>query len=130
MGAISVTWFVLASTEAQIGSRALWHAKARGAAQGALTVALRGWRPGLTPVAAGDSLALSQESFSSGVVGWSSVVGLGGPILALVATGESRDAAGRLLGRARMQLLVRLDSLGPDSVVRPHPIARAWRPIP
>ena len=130
LGAITATGLALAIREAALGRTALIDAAARGAAEGALAEAFRGWDRGSSPILPGDSLALVPVVFSGGAAGSAVVHALGGPILALRATGVVSGPGGALLGRVRIERLFRVDSAGSDSLFRPHFIGLGWRLIP
>jgi hypothetical protein len=130
LGVMSATGVALAVREAALGRAALVDASARAAAEGALAEAFRGWTRATTPVLPGDSLALSPVAFSGGVVGQAVLHALGGPILALRATGVVGGPGGAVLGRSRIERLIRVDSMGPDSLFRPRFIGLGWRLIP
>lgn len=130
LGAIAVTGVALAVREVALGGSQLADAKARAAAEGALAEAFRGWNRATTPVLAGDSLVLSAVTFSGGAVGQAVLHALGGPILALRATGVVAGPAGGVRGWSRIERLIRVDSAGPDSLFRPRFIALGWRLIP
>ncbi|HJR34268.1 MAG TPA: hypothetical protein VJ817_04920 [Gemmatimonadales bacterium] len=130
LGAITGTGVALAVREAALGRSALADATARAAAEGALAEAFRGWNRTTTPVLPGDSLALSTAAFSTGAWGQAVLHALGGPILALRATGVVTGPGGAVLGRSRIERLIRVDSAGSDSLFRPRFIGLGWRPIP
>jgi len=130
LGAITATGLALAIREAALGRTALVDATARGAAEGALAEAFRGWNRGSSPVLPGDSLALAPVVFSGGAAGHAVVHALGGPILALRATGVVSGPGGAVLGRVRIERLIRVDSAGSDSLFRPRFIGLGWRLIP
>lgn len=130
LGIITATGVALASREAALGRSALADATARAAAEGALAEAFRGWNRASTPVLPGDSLALSAATFAGGAVGQAVLHALGGPILALRATGVVAGPGGAVLARSRVERLIRVDSTGSDSLFRPHFIGLGWRLIP
>ncbi|HSE52650.1 MAG TPA: hypothetical protein VLB00_10725 [Gemmatimonadales bacterium] len=130
LGVISATGVALAVREAALGRAAMVDASARAAAEGALAEAFRGWTRTTTPVVPGDSLALSPAAFSGGAVGQAVLHALGGPILALRATGVVGGPGGAVLGRARIERLIRVDSAGADSLFRPRFIGLGWGLIP
>jgi type II secretory pathway pseudopilin PulG len=130
LGVITATGLALAIREAALGRSALADATARAAAEGALAEAFRGWNRGTTPVLPGDSLALAPAAFSGGVTGQAVVHALGGPILALRATGVVSGPGGAVLGKSRIERLIRVDSAGSDSLFRPRFIGLGWRLIP
>ena len=130
LGTLTATGLALAIREAAIGRSILADARARAAAEGALAEAFRGWNPGATPASPGDSLPLAPVVFSGGVTGQAVLHALGGPILALRSTGLVSGPGGVVLGRSRIERLIRVDSAGSDSLFRPRFIGRGWRLIP
>lgn len=130
LGAVTATGLGLAVREAGLGRSALTDAKARAAAEGALAEAFRGWPRTTTPVLPGDSLALPAAAFSAGVVGQVALHSLGGPILALRSTGVVSGPGWAVLGRSRIERLIRVDSTGSDSLFRPRFIGLGWGLIP
>ena len=130
LGALTATGLALAIREAAVGRSTLADARARAAAEAALAEAVRGWNPGATPASPGDSLALGPVVFSGGVTGKAVLHALGGPILALRSTGLVSSPGGAVLGRSRIERLIRVDSSGPDSLFRPRFVGRGWRLIP
>jgi len=130
LGVIAMTGVTLALREADLGRAAIADAKANGAADAALAEGLRGWSPGMIPLVAGDSVTLPVEPLAGTAQGSLVLYSLGGPILALRGTGQTLGRGGILLARSRVELLVRLDSLGRDSLVYLRAITRGWRPIP
>jgi hypothetical protein len=130
LGAISATGVALAVREAALGRSQLADAKARAAAESAQAEAFRGWSRATTPVLLGDSLVLSAVAFSGGTAGQAVLHALGGPILALRATGMVAGPGGAVQGRSRIERLIRVDSAGADSLFRPRFISLGWRLIP
>lgn len=130
LGVMTATGVALAVREAALGRSALADATARAAAESALAEAFRGWSRAATPVFPGDSLVLSSATFTGGAVGQAVLYGLGGPILALRATGVVAGPGGAVLARARVERLIRVDSTGSDSLFRPRFIGLGWRLIP
>ena len=130
LGAITATGVALAIREAAMGRSALADAVARAAAEGALAEAFRGWNRGTTPVLPGDSLVLGSVAFSGGATGQAVLHALGGPILALRSTGVVSGPAGSVRGRSRIERLIRVDSAGSDSMLRPRFIGLGWRLTP
>ena len=130
LGVIAMTGVTLAMREADLGRAAIADAKAKGAADAALAEGSRGWSRGMTPLVAGDSVALPVEPLAGTAQGRLMLFSFGGPILALRGTGQTLGRGGVLLARSQVELLVRLDSVGPDSLVYPRAITRGWRPIP
>jgi hypothetical protein len=130
LGAVTATGVALAVREAALGRSALVDVTARAAAEGALAEAFRGWNRATTPVLPGDSLALPAAVFAGGATGQAVLHALGGPILALRATGVVAGPGGAALGRSRVERLIRVDSAGPDSLFRPRFIGLGWRLIP
>jgi hypothetical protein len=129
LAVITATAASLAQREAVLGREALATLKARAAAESALGELAGGFGRELLPVWPGDSTVLPSNYF---VGGTARVVvrSLGGPIFAFEATGVVTGAAGLALARVRLELLARVDSAGPDSLLRPRPIPRGWRQIP
>lgn len=130
LGALTATGVALAVREAALGRSALADATARAAAEGALAEAFLGWNPVTTPVFPGDSLALAPAVYSGGATGQAVLHALGGPILALRSTGVTLGPGGAVLGRSRIERLIRVDSAGADSLFRPRFIGLGWRLIP
>ena len=130
LGVMTATGVALAVREAGLGRSALADATARAAAESAIAEAFRGWNRATTPVFSGDSLALSPATFAGGAVGQAVLHALGGPILALRATGEVAGPGGAVLARVRVERLIRVDSTGSDSLFRPRFIGLGWLLIP
>ena len=130
LGVITATGVALAVREAALGRSALADATARAAAEGALAEAFKGWSRATTPVLPGDSLALPPAVFAGGAMGQAVLHALGGPILALRATGVVAGPGGAVLARSRVERLLRVDSAGPDSLFRPRFIGLGWSLIP
>lgn len=130
LGLVATTGVTLAMREAALGRAAIADAKARGAADAALAGGFLGWNPGILPPLTGDSVALAVPPLGGAVDGRLALHALGGPIFALRGTGETLGPGGIVLARSRVELLVRLNSAGPDSLVYPHSITRGWRVIP
>jgi hypothetical protein len=126
MGATAAT---LAHREAVAGRNALAAVKTRAAAEAALGELAGGFGRESVPLLPGDSIVLSASGFvdaTARVV----IRSLGGPIFAFEATGEAAGPPGSSRLQVRLELLARLDSAGPDSLLRPRPIPRGWRQIP
>ncbi len=130
LGIVATTGVTLAMLEAALGRGAMAEAKARGAADASLAEGFQGWSPGIIPFAPGDSVVLPLASLPGALKGRLVLHALGGPIFALRGTGEALGPGGVVLARSRVELLIRLDSAGPDSLVYPRSITRGWRPIP
>lgn len=130
LGAFSVTGYALARAERQAGQGALARIQARGAAEAAIAAALDGWPAGRTPAAPGEESPLASLTAPGPTVGTASLRSLGGVVYAVRGVGVRRDLSGTAIGFAELELLVLLDSLGPDSVVRPRPYPRGWRILP
>ena len=130
LGTITATAVALAVREAALGRSQLADAKARAAAESALAEAFRGWTRAATPILPGDSLVLSGVAFPGGTMGQTVLHALGGPILALRATGVAWGPGGAVRGWSRIERLIRVDSAGADSLFRPRFIALGWGLIP
>ncbi|NOT09012.1 MAG: hypothetical protein HOP28_12505 [Gemmatimonadales bacterium] len=130
VGAIVASALLLARAERAQGTAAVAEVQARGAAEAAVAEALLGWPKGLTPSRPGESVPLSTITRPGGAQASASVRALGGPILAIRGEGVRRDAAGGILARVAIELLVRLDSTAGDSVIRPKRYPRGWRLLP
>lgn len=130
LGTITATGVALAVREAVLGRSQLADAKARAAAESALAEAFRGWTRAATPVLPGDSLVLSGVAFPGGTMGQAVLHALGGPILALRATGVAAGPGGAVQGWSRIERLIRVDSAGADSLFRPRFIGLGWGLIP
>ena len=130
LGVISVTGFALGQAERVAGTLAVAEVQARGAAEGAMADALGGWPPERTPVGAGSEQRVSDVTLPGPAVGRAVVRALGGRVYSILGIGERRDRSGRVLARVREELLVTLDSIGPDSLVRPRLYPRGWRLLP
>lgn len=130
LGAVAATGVALAIREAASGRSARNELWARSAAETALAESFRGWERVITPRSRGDSAPLAAVFFPGLSRGSAVLRSLGGAILAIEATGEALGPAGAVMTRSRVELLVRLDSAGPDSLIRPRPIRRGWRQIP
>jgi len=130
LGVISATGLVLGRAERKAGALAVAEVQARGAAEGAMAEAFRGWPPGRTPVGAGVEQFLSSFTVPGPAVGRAVVRGLGGRIYAIEGTGERTDGTGQVVARVKAELLITLDSLGPDSLIRPRSYPRGWRLLP
>jgi hypothetical protein len=130
LGIISATGIALGRAERTAGALAVAEVQARGAAEGAIAVALLGWPPERTPVGAGAELPVADLSVPGPAVGRAVVRALGGRVYSILGTGERVDRGGRVAARVRAELLITLDSLGPDSLARPRPYPRGWRLLP
>jgi len=130
LGVVTATGLALALRESALGRATMADLKARGAAESALAEASRGWSRGMTPLFPGDTLALVAVTFPGSATGRAVLRALGGPILALEATGEVAPSSGTGPARSRVELLIRVDSAGPDSLLRPRLLHRGWRLIP
>jgi hypothetical protein len=130
LATITATAVALAVREAALGRSQLADAKARAAAESALAEAFRGWPRPATPLLPGDSLVLSGVAFPGGTVGQAVLHALGGPILALRATGVVSGPSGAVQGWSRIERLLRVDSAGADSLFRPRFIGLGWGLIP
>ena len=130
LGALATTGVALAVREAALGRSQLADVKARAAAESALAEAFRGWPRAATPLFPGDSLVLPGVAFPAGTMGQAVLHALGGPILALRATGVATGPGGAVQGRSRIERLIRVDSTGADSLFRPRFIGLGWVLIP
>src|SRR5687767_2007522 len=130
LGTITATGVALAVREAALGRSQLADAKARAAAETALAEAFRGWSRAATPTFPGDSLVLSGVAIPGGTVGQAVLHALGGPILALRATGVAAGPGGAVRGWSRIERLIRVDSASADSLFRPRFIGLGWGLIP
>ncbi|HLB53677.1 MAG TPA: hypothetical protein VJK71_01045 [Gemmatimonadales bacterium] len=130
LGAITITGFLLARAERQAGRAAVARVQARGAADAALTEALLGWPEIRTPVAVGAETQLVVVTVPGPAEGTATLRSLGGPVFALHGEGVRRDRGGSAIGFVETELLVLLDSAGPDSLVRPRVYPRGWRILP
>jgi len=81
------------------------------------------------PFLPGDSVAIPVPPLPGALVGRLMLHALGGPIFALRGTGQVMGPAG-VLATVRVELLVRLNPAGPDSLMYPRAITRGWRRIP
>jgi len=130
LGAVTLAGFTLARTESRAGHAALARLQARGAAEAALAEALMGWPETRTPLPAGEETRLVALTVPGPASGFATLRSLGGPVFALRGSGIRRDQAGNALGVVEMEVLVLLDSAGPDSVARPRVYPRGWRILP
>ncbi len=130
LGMISLTAFELARMERVAGLAAVAEIQARGAAEAALTDAMAGWPKAQTPLAPGQEALLVAVTLPGPSVGQASVRALGGPVFSIRAGGTRRDGAGGTLAEIRIEQLVRLDSLAPDSLIHPRKYPLGWRLLP
>lgn len=125
LGVVASSGVLLATREARLGRQALAAVRARAAAEAALTEAFRGWPADITPSMPGDSVQIAAISLPGPARGSVFLRALGGPVLALRASGEAGS-----LSAQRIELLIEIDTVGADSLWRPRPIGRGWRAIP
>ena len=130
LGAVSVTAYTLARFESRAGLAALARVQGRSAAESALAEALGGWRATRTPRGIGEEVELARVALPGNASGVATVRNLGGPVYLLRGVGARRDRDGNAIGFAAIELLVLLDSAGPDSVVKPREYPRGWRILP
>lgn len=127
---ISLSGYALARMERAAGVSAVAEVQARGAAEAALTDAMAGWPKSVTPLLPGLEAPLAAVSLPGPATGAAVVRALGGPVYSLNATGLRLTAAGEPLAWVRVEVLVRLDSGGPDSLIRPRKFPLGWRLLP
>lgn len=130
LGTISLSAFALARMERAAGQSAVAEIQARGAAEAALADAMTGWPRSLTPLLSGQEALVSLVSLPGPATGRALVRALGGPVYSLRATGVRLTTAGVALASIRVELLVRLDSLAPDSLIHPRKYPLGWRLLP
>lgn len=127
---ISLSGYALARMERVAGLSAVAEVQARGAAEAALADAMAGWPKSVTPLLPGQEASLAAVSLPGPATGAALVRALGGPVFSLNATGLRLTAAGEPLAWVRVEVLVRLDSAGPDSMIRPRKFPLGWRLLP
>ena len=127
---ISLSGYALARMERAAGLSAVAEVQARGAAEAALTDAMAGWPRWVTPLLPGQEAPLASVSLPGPVTGSVVVRALGGPVYSLNAVGTRLTAAGEPLASVRVEVLVRLDSAGPDSLIKPRKYPLGWRLLP
>lgn len=130
LGTISLSGFALARMERVAGESALAEIQARGAAEAALADAMAGWSRSVTPQLPGQRALVALVNLPGPVTGRAEVSALGGPVYSLTATGVRLTTAGKPLASIRVELLVRLDSISPDSLIRPRKYPLGWRLLP
>jgi len=130
LGAMSVGGYALARSERQSGQGALGRIQARGAAEAAIARALEGWPASLTPITPGDETFLVSLAAPGATRGAALVKSLGGGVYAVRGEGVRTDLGGTAIAFAELEVLVLVDSLGPDSVTRPRVYPRGWRILP
>jgi len=130
LGAVSVTAYTLARSENRAGQAALARVQGLGAAESALAEALGGWQASRTPTGIGEEVELARVALPGNASGVATVRNLGGPVYLLRGEGARRDRDGNAIGFAAIELLVLLDSAGPDSMVKPRKYPRGWRILP
>ena len=121
LGLVVMSSFVLSARESELGTSAFTEVGQRAAAEAAVAEGFRGWQRDLTPWAAGDSIRLAEVELPGSGGADLFLKALGGPLFAL---------HGRARGGSAVELLVRIDSSGTDSLYRPQTIARGWRAVP
>ena len=126
LGMIAATAFSLARLERRAGAGAIAEVQAQGAAEAALAEASRGWPKTLVPAMPGQENVLVSLSLPGSAVGSLVLRSLGGPIYLLRAAGMRPVGAGFPPASVRIEVLVRLDSAGPDSLIRPRRDPRGW----
>jgi type II secretory pathway pseudopilin PulG len=126
LGMIAATAFSLARLERRAGTGAVAEVQAQGAAEAALAEATRGWPRALVPVMPGQETALLTLRLPGPADGSVVLRSLGGPVFLLRASGMRYAGAGFPAADVRIELLVRLDSAGPDSLIRPKREPRGW----
>jgi hypothetical protein len=129
LGIVASTGVALGLREIALGRSAMADAKAEAAAEAAVAQGFRGLQPGSIPFLPGDSVAIPVPPLPGALVGRLMLHALGGPIFALRGTGQVMGPAG-VLATVRVELLVRLNPAGPDSLMYPRAITRGWRRIP
>lgn len=130
LGVISATSLMLGRAERIAGALAVAEVQARGAAEAAMAEAFRGWSPSQTPVGAGAEQFLAEFTTPGPAIGRAVLRALGGRVYSIVGSGERIDGNGRVLAKVKAELLITLDSLGPDSLIRPRLYPRGWRLLP
>lgn len=130
LGMISLSGYALARAERFAGLAAVAEVQARGAAETALAMAMAGWPRVQTPLLPGQVTILATSMVPGPALGQAAVVSLGGPIFAIRASGVRNNAAGTVIAEILMELLVRLDSLAPDSLIHPRKYPLGWRLLP
>ncbi len=130
LGMISITGFGLARMEGAAGLAAMAEVQARGAAEAALAEAMAGWPKPQTPVLPGQETLLSTVSLPGPATGRAVVRALGGPVFSIHSSGIRRSVGGEVLAAIVMEQLIRLDSAGSDSLIRPRKYPLGWRLLP
>lgn len=130
LGIVAATGVTLAMREIALGRSAMAEAKAVGAAEAALAQGFRGLRSGIIPSHPGDSVDVPVPTLPGTLSGKLMLHSLGGPIMALRGTGTTLGPSGVVMATAQVELLVRLNVAGPDSLMYPRTITRGWRRIP
>lgn len=130
LGTISLSGFALARMERAAGESAVAEIQARGAAEAALADAMAGWSRSVTPLVPGQEALVALVTLPGPAMGRAVVRALGGPVFSLRATGVRLTPAGVPLASIRVELLVRLDSLAPDSLIHPCKYPHGWRLLP
>lgn len=130
LGIVASTGVTLALREIVLGRSAMAEEKAVGAAEAAVAQGFRGLPSGIIPVHPGDSVEVPVPALPGALSGKLMLHALGGPIMALRGMGKSLGPSGLVLATAQVELLVRLNLAGPDSLMYPRTITRGWRRIP
>lgn len=126
LGMVAATAFALAGLERRAGAEAVAEVQAQGAAEGALAEAARGWPRVQIPRMPGQETGLLRLDFPGPAEGSLVLRSLGGPVFLLRASGV-RPLGGNLPpANVRIEVLVRLDSTGSDSLIRPKRDSRGW----
>jgi hypothetical protein len=126
LGMIAATAFSLARLERRAGTGAVAEVQAQGAAEAVLAEAARGWPKALVPAMPGQETALLTLSVPGPAHGSLVLRSLGGPIYLLRASGVRTVGGGLPPANVRIEQLVRLDSTGADSLIRPKRDPRGW----
>lgn len=130
LGVISATGLALGRAERLAGALAVAEVQARGAAESAVAAGLRGWSGALTPVVPGGKATLAEVSTPGPATGRALLRALGGRVYSILGIGERVDGAGRIVAEVRIEVLVTLGPLLPDSSVIPRRYPRGWRLLP
>jgi type II secretory pathway pseudopilin PulG len=126
LGMVAATAFSLARLERRAGTGAVAEVQAQGAAEAALAEATRGWPKAQVPAMPGQETALLTLRVPGPADGSVVLRSLGGPVFLLRASGVRQVGGGFPPASVRIELLVRLDSAGSDSLIRPRSEPRGW----
>lgn len=129
LGGLTASAFALARAERMAGSSSVGSVQVQAAAEGAMALAMAGWPKGSLPLVAGTELRLAVYAGAGGTVASATLRALGGPIYSVRVRAVRLLPSGIESGSAAFELLVRLDSSGTDTLIRPRAIARAWSRI-